>query len=190
MKEHIEKFLIVSVAFVIASSLTLGFVFPLQIILLSDSKLEICLVFLPHGVRVLSFYFLGWRAIFYLLPSSYLFLILSNHSGSQLDIFSPIVSMIACYLGYRVATLIPLFTNREFKPSLWKFFVYAGTISSLFNGISLSILQHQGAELAGITGYLIGDTFGLVVCFFILMYAFRLVRLLASTNDPHPPRAS
>ena len=190
MREHIEKFVVVSVAFVIASSLTLGFVFPLQIILFSSSKLEICLVFLPHGVRVLAFYFLGWRAIFYLLPASYLFLTLSNQSGSQLDIISPIVSMIACYLGYRAATLIPLFTNREFKPSLWKFLVYAGTISSLFNGISLTILQHQGAELAGITGYLIGDIFGLVVCFFILMYAFRLARLLATTNDPHPPRNS
>ena len=183
MKEHIQNFLIVSVAFVVASSLTLGFVLPLQSMLISGSTLEIGLLFLPHGVRVLAFYFLGWRAIFYLMPSSYLFLALSNHAGSQLDLMSPVISMVACYLGYRLATLLPILESRAFTPGLWKFLIVAGATSSFANGVALSILQHQGAEVVSLMGYLIGDISGLLVCFLILMYAFRFARLLTTVND-------
>ena len=183
MKEHFQNFVIVSVAFIVASSLTLGFVFPLQSMLLSASKLEIGLLFLPHGVRVLAFHFLGWRAVFYLLPSSYLFLTLSNHAGSQLDLMSPIVSMIACYFGYKIATLLPLLGERAFTLNLWKFLLFAGAISSFANGVALSALQHQGAEIVSVMGYLIGDVSGAIVCFLILMYAFRFARLLANAND-------
>lgn len=178
VKEHVQNFMTVSVAFVVASSLTLGFVFPLQSMLLSASKLEIGLLFLPHGVRVLAFYFLGWRAVIYLLPSSYLFLALSNHAGSELHIMSPVVSMIACYFGYRAATLLPTWRHRVFTPDLWKFLIIAGATSSIANGVALSLLQHQGAEVESFIGYLIGDVFGLLVCFFTLMYAFRFARLL------------
>jgi hypothetical protein len=183
VKEHFQNFVIVSVAFIVASSLTLGFVFPLQSMLLSASKLEIGLLFLPHGVRVLAFHFLGWRAVFYLLPSSYLFLTLSNHAGSQLDPMSPIVSMIACYLGYKAATLLPILTDRALAPSLWKFLVIAGATSSFANGVALSVLQHQGAEIVSVMGYLIGDISGLIVCFLILMYSFRFARLLAKASE-------
>ena len=183
MKEHIQNFTIVSVAFVVASSLTLGFVFPLQSLLLSASTLEIGLLFLPHGVRVLAFHFLGWRSVLYLLPSSYLFWTLSNHTGSQLDPMSPVVSMIACYLGYKAATLLPVFTDRALTPNLWKFLIIAGATSSLANGVALSALQHQGTEIVSVVGYMIGDISGLIVCFLILMYAFRFARLLAKASD-------
>ena len=183
MKEHFQNFLVVSVAFVAASSLTLGFVFPLQSLFVNASTLEIGLLFLPHGVRILAFHFFGWRAVFYLLPSSYLFLTLSNHAGSQLDLMSPVVSMIACYLGYKAATLLPILKNRALTPSLWKFLVIAGATSSFANGVALSVLQHQGAEIVSVMGYLIGDISGLIVCFLILMYAFRFARLLANAND-------
>lgn len=172
-----------SVVYIIAFSLTLGFVFPLQSMLLSNAQLEIGLLFLPHGVRVLAFYFFGWRAILYIMPASYLFLLLSNQAGSQLDIMSPVVSMVACYLGYKAATFLPISMSPELTPSLWKFLVFAGATSSFANGIALSMLQHQGTELTSLLGYLIGDISGLVVCFLMLMYSFRLARLLGSIND-------
>ena len=183
MKEHLQNFLVVSVAYITAFSLTLGFIFPLQSMLLSDFQLEIGLLFLPHGVRVLAFYFLGWRAILYLLPASYLFLMLTNYSGAELNSMSPVVSMIACYLGYKAAKLLPVFTDRVLAPSLWKFLVIAGATSSLANGVALSVLQHRGAEIVSVIGYLVGDISGLIVCFLILMYAFRFARLLAKAND-------
>ena len=183
MKEHLQNFLVVSVAYITAFSLTLGFIFPLQSMLLSDFQLEIGLLFLPHGVRVLAFYFLGWWAILYLLPASYLFLILTNYSGAELNSMSPVVSLIACYLGYKIATFLPLLGERAFTLNLWKFLLFSGAISSFANGVALSVLQHQGAEIVSVMGYLIGDVSGSIVCFLILMYAFRFARLLANAND-------
>ena len=183
MQEHIQRFVVVSIAYVIAFSLTLGFVFPLQTMLFSGSKLEIGLLFLPHGVRILAFYFFGWKAIFYLMPSSYLFWTLSNYAGSELHVLSPLVSMIACYVGYKIATLLPLPASRELTPNLWKFLVFSGAISSFVNGIALSALQHQGTELMSVLGYLVGDIMGLIVCFLMLMYAFRWARLIGSASD-------
>ena len=43
-------------------------------------------------------------------------------------------------------------------------------------------LQHIGAELLSIMGYLIGDVAGLSVCFLMLMYVFRFARLLAKVD--------
>ncbi|WP_040820503.1 hypothetical protein [Thalassobium sp. R2A62] len=183
VKDAFHNFVLVNILYVVSCALTLGFVFPLQSMLLGSSLLDIGLLYLPHGVRVLAFYFFGWQAIFYLLPASYLFLALSNSAGTDLDIMTPVVSMIACYLGYKAATFIPLFRNRALSPGLWKFLIFSGASSSLANGIALSFLQHQGAELLSVIGYMIGDVFGLCACFVILMYLFRFARLLAKAHD-------
>jgi hypothetical protein len=182
MNDHLNDFLIVSLAFIIASSVTLGFVLPLQTLLLSGSQLEIGLLFLPHGVRILAFHFLGWRAILHMLPASYLFMILTNGFGANLDLLSPLVSMLACYIGYKVGVMI--FTKRpqDLSFRMWKFLVVVGSISSLFNGIALSWLQHSGTEIIATLGYLIGDVSGLIACFLMLMYAFRLARLMGRVN--------
>jgi hypothetical protein len=177
MNEHLNNFVIVSIAFIVANSVTLGFVLPLQSLLLSGSQLEIGLLFLPHGVRILAFYFYGWRAIFYMLPVSYLFMLLTNGIGANLDTLSPVVSMIACYVGFVVGSVLITGQKKQLSFRMWKFFVVVGAISSLFNGIALSWLQHSGAEIISTLGYVIGDVAGLIACFIILMYAFRFVRL-------------
>ena len=64
--------------------------------------------FLPHGVRVFAFYFLGWRAAFYLVPASYLMMVLSVQAGIELDPWAVIVSPAACYIGFELVTrLLP-----------------------------------------------------------------------------------
>ena len=68
MKDAFLTLLIVSVAYIVTFSLTFGFVFPLQQLLLSGISTQVGLLFLPHGVRVLTLYFYGWRGMFYLLP--------------------------------------------------------------------------------------------------------------------------
>ena len=180
MSEHLNNFLIVSIAFIVANSVTLGFVLPLQSLLLSGSQLEIGLLFLPHGVRILAFYFFGWRAIFYMLPASYLFMLLTNGIEAHLDVLSPVMSMIACYLGFVVGSVFITGQKKQLSLRMWKFFVVVGAISSLFNGIALSFLQHSGTEIIATIGYMIGDVAGLIACFIILMYAFRFARLARS----------
>jgi len=182
MNEHLNNFLIVSIAFIVANSVTLGFVLPLQSLLLSGSQLEIGLLFLPHGVRIIAFYFYGWRAIFYMLPVSYLFMLLTNGIGANLNILSPVVSMIACYLGFVIGSALITGQKTQLSFRMWKFFILVGAVSSLFNGITLSLLQHSDAQIISTLGYMIGDVAGLIASFIILMYAFRLARNIRSEN--------
>lgn len=177
LKEELENFFLVSFGFAVAYSLNLGFVTPLQQMLLPNVSSSIGLLFLPHGVRIVSFYFYGWKAVLYLLPATYLFQLLSIQSGIYLDPLAPIVSLIACYLGYLIATQFINVETSQFNAKKWQFFLLAGTVSSIFNGLSLSLLHSQDFTLLSVLGYVVGDVAGLAVCFFVLIYVFRLVRL-------------
>ena len=177
MKNHFDHFAIVSIAFIVASSLTLGFVIPVQGLLSQYAVPEIGLIFLPHGIRVIAFHYLGWKAILHMLPASYLLWALSNTSGSELDVLSPLVSMIACYIGFLGATVLIKKEAIGNTISTWKYFVLAGATSSVVNGLALSWLQFADSPLSALIGYVVGDTLGLLVCLVVLMYAFRLIRL-------------
>ena len=182
MKNHVDHFVIVSIAFIVASSLTLGFVIPVQGLLSQYAVPEIGLLFLPHGIRVIAFHYLGWKAVLHMLPASYLFWALSNTSGAELDVLSPIVSMVACYIGFLGATVVVQKEDIGNKISTWKYFVLAGATSSFVNGLALSWLQFADTPLSALVGYVVGDTLGLAVCLVVLMYAFRLLRLSNELN--------
>lgn len=172
-----------SVAYITAYSLTLGFVSPLQQMLFSNVILEVSLLFLPHGIRVLSFWFFGWRAAIYLLPAAYLMMVVSAQAGISLDLWAPLVTILACLLGFLFAKAVfPDFASKRGMPN-WKYFAIIALLSSLFNSVGLTALHAHELNLLIAAGYVIGDMAGFFVCFLILMYAFRFARLLAKAND-------
>ena len=183
MKEHLQNFLVVSVAYITAYSLVLGFVSPLQQILLSNVILEVSLLFLPHGIRVLSFWFFGWRAAIYLLPAAYLMMVVSAQAGISLDILSPLGNILACLLGFLIAKAVfPDLASKRGIPN-WKYFGIIALFSSFFNSVGMTAFHAQELDLLIATGYVIGDMAGFFVCFLILMYAFRFARLLAKASE-------
>ena len=183
MKEHIQNFLLVSVAYITAYSLVLGFVSPLQQILLSNVILEVSLLFLPHGIRVLSFWFFGWRAAIYLLPAAYLMMVVSEQAGISLDLWSPLGNILACLLGFLIAKAVfPDLASKRGMPN-WKYFGIIALFGSFFNSVGMTALHAHELNLLIASGYVIGDMAGFFVCFLILMYAFRFARLLTTVND-------
>ena len=177
LKLYLTTFAFLSAAYVIAYTLTSGFIYPLQTALLPEVSEKICLLFIPHGVRILAIYYYGWRAIVYLLPASYLMWLLEVYgSGIEFSIQQPVISLVACYLGVRLA--IMLLVMRPSKPDLtaWKFLIFAGTIGSIFNGLGLSISQYQENLVQNVIGYVIGDVAGLLTSLLILIYLFKFLR--------------
>ena len=186
MKDIAYNFSLMSIAYIVTYSLTFGFVFPLQKILLSDVSTQIGLLFLPHGVRVMTLYFYGWRGMLYLLPASYLMLFLSIES-TGLNIFAPIVSLVCCYAGIQGARLLFSETiSVTFNIRDWKLLLWGGVIASIFNGLGLLLLNRIVVDeisalvfpLMDLLGYIIGDVLGLVLCLGFLMYFFRIARHL------------
>ena len=190
MKDAFLTFLIVSVAYIVTFSLTFGFVFPLQHLLFSGISTQVGLLFLPHGVRVLTLYFYGWRGMFYLLPAAYLMILLSVEQTGQ-DLLAPVVSLVCCYFGIQAIRLVFSDTiSVSLKPQDWKLMVLGGVAASIFNGLGLALLDHGQDSVAPIStrffevlGYVTGDVLGLVICLVFMVYFFRMVRHLKPMSD-------
>ena len=177
MRDTLTTFVIVSFAYIISYSLTSGFVYPIQTSLLPEVSEKTGLLFLPHGVRIIAVYYLGWKAILFLLPSTYLMWFLSVYgSGLDLHMYQPVVSVIACWIGVTLTKAIFEEKSDMLDISAWKFLIVAGAAGSLLNGIGLSLLQHNSQVGLSVLGYVIGDVAGLFASLLILMYVFRFMR--------------
>ena len=177
MRDTVTTFVIVSFAYIISYSLTSGFVYPIQTTLLPDVSEKTGLLFLPHGVRIIAFYYLGWKAVFYLIPANYVMWFLTVYGDNvKLDIYAPIVSLFACWIGVTLAKVVFEEKSEELDISAWQFLIVAGAAGSLLNGIGLSLLQHDSQVGLSVLGYVIGDVAGLFASLLILMYVFKFLR--------------
>ena len=114
---------------------------------------------------------------------TYLSLVLSIQIGVTLDYLSPLVSIIACYAGFLIASTFLTAQPKQHTIKMTTFFPITGTLASIFNGLSLSWLNFGEMDLISTLGYVIGDVVGLAVCFFVIIYGFRLARLANSLDE-------
>ena len=175
----------VSVAYACAFSLTLGFITPLKQLLLPNLSSSIGLLFLPYGIHILAFNYHGWQAILYLLPVTYLTLALSIPRGFNLDYLSPLVSLIACYVRFLIASAFITAQPKQPAVKITTFLLLTGKLATIFVGLSLRWLNFGEINLFSTIVYAIGDDTGLVVCFLMLIYSFRLGRLVHSEHTDH-----
>ena len=125
----------------------------------------------------------GGNFILYLLPVTYLTLAFSIQSGVNLDYLSPLVSLMACYAGFLIASVFITAKPKQPTIKMTTFFLLTGTLASIFNGLSLSWLNFGEMDLLNTLSYVNGDIAGLAVCFSMLIYGFRLARLAKSLDE-------
>ena len=190
IKDVLYNFSFVSVAYIITFSVTLGFIFPLQQLLLSNVPSYIGLFFLPHGVRILTLYFYGWRGMFYLFPASMLMSILAGNQ-TWWSLLPVLVSIPCCYLGVQFVRI--LFSDTisvSFAIKDWKLLFWGGVVGSVFNGFGLTLLNQtykltvdNSALLLEVMGFVVGDVLGLVFCLLSIVYLFRMIRFIKIIPD-------
>lgn len=167
----------VSFAYVAAFSLTFKVLMPLQELWFAELSSRASLLFLPHGVRVLSAWLLGWRSTIALAPGVLLaFLIVAGFGA-----FSPsrLVAML-------VAVIVPAATFQALKFLKWDLFPRSGQVPCwpciMAAGVVISVLTSLltnyafGSASEDYVAYLIGDIFGLFFLMLILMFVFRVLR--------------
>jgi hypothetical protein len=202
MSEKISKFefmvsdarnlLIVVAVYVLCHGLTALLVTPIQNLIAPDITVFASLIYLPHGVRVLATWLLGWKAVFPLFAGGYLAELLFTpaeiHSFTEPVLFWAVaVGAIAAYVGFVIMKFLGhnLYAGRN-RTMNWKWLIIVGAIASVFNSVGQLIvfsgLIVTDDLLAVQTTYAIGDLVGLVVSMFALMIIFRWIRLFANAK--------
>jgi hypothetical protein len=168
---------IVSLAYLGAFLLTFGLLMPVQRAVLPEFSHHASILFLPHGVRVLTAWLYGWRALLLLAPSSLLtHAYLYGTAGFSGGLFS------AALLGIFCATFSFWFLAKirmDYRFALarkisWREILLAGSLASVFNVVGSSYFY--GFEIQSASAYFVGDLGGLLASMVILMLGFRWMR--------------
>ncbi|WP_240482083.1 hypothetical protein [Ruegeria marisrubri] len=150
---------------------------PLQNAFFPEFASRASLLFLPHGVRVLAAWLMGWRAVIALLPG--VFIVFAYLGGA--DVFLPsrlqsiFVAVVSAPAVFHVLKVLgwDLFPRPDRAPC-WACVMVAGVLSSIL--LSVTTNMAFGSEPSAYFAFLIGDTFGLLFLMLGLFYAFRFMR--------------
>ncbi len=174
MREWASETFFASLAYVVASFLTFEVLMPLQNMFFPEYPSRASLLFLPHGVRVLSAWLLGWRAIFALLPG--VFLVFAFLGGTDVFLPSRLMAMAIAVTTVPVVFYLlkwagwDLFPRPDKKPC-WICVMGVGIVTS-FLVSGLTNLAFGSATVEYIA-FLIGDISGLFFLMLGLYFAFR-----------------
>lgn len=168
-----------SLAYLAASLITFQVLMPVQNLFFPSFSSHASLLFLPHGVRVLAGWLLGWRAVLALLPGVFVaFVALIGFDEvmqpSRLAVLAvavlvaPAVFCILARLGWDIMP-------HPDRSPCWVCVIAAGMLISVLNALLTNALIGSAAE--DYIAFLIGDFFGLLTLMLILMYLFRSLRL-------------
>lgn len=182
----------IAAVYVVCHGLTAWVVTPVQQRFLPELTVFASLVYLPHGVRVLSVWLFGWKAVLPLAFGAFLSeLIFTETSVRQLmqpvlleSIAVGALSALAAFGAFRLLGQ-RLFAGRA-RQMAWKWLLAVGAVASVFNSIGQSVvfsgLIFPGDQLPVMAVYAAGDLIGLAVCMVALMLIFRWMRLAGQSR--------
>ena len=172
-------FILISTLYVSAFVLTIYWLFPAQSAYFPEIAEYTSLLFLPHGVRILSAWLLGWRSIILIAPSALYthWLILGWAGFSVLGIMGVMCGVVSAAFAFWFMAKVGMNFNLDPDTSRhWTEVMLVGIIASILNSVGVGLAF--GHSAATVSGYFIGDVTGLFACLLILMLAFKLMRSL------------
>ena len=171
-------FIIITVIYSISFGLTIYWLLPVQQKFVPEMAAFASLLFLPHGVRVLSAWLLGWKSIVLIAPVALFthWLIFGAEGFSALGILGAMSGVICAATSFWLLAKAGLdFQVSNSKAANWRDIMVAGCLASVIN--TLGIGWMLGLDTTTMTGYLLGDVSGLFACMFILMLTFKALRI-------------
>jgi hypothetical protein len=151
---------------------------PIQNAFFPDFHAFASLLFLPHGVRVLSAWLLGWRSVLVLLPGvifTYAYLggmnvfMPSRMAGIAISVLvTPLVFQVLKSLGKN------LYPDPDRDPC-WTCVMGVGLVSAILSGVVTNLAF--GSPPMDYFAFFIGDVAGLFFVMLFLMLFFRFLRM-------------
>lgn len=178
----------------VTHGLTTLLVTPPQSRLLPDVTAFVSLVYLPHGMRVVSTWLMGRLAILLLCLSAFLaeviFTPVEIRSAAALTIRVSILVVASLALpAFEVVKLLGLNFNAVQTCRIQlKWLLIAGILASIINSVGQAIVFSGdilgGRSLAVLANYVLGDLIGLIVTILACILIFRWMRLFPKRDWP------
>lgn len=177
MPALLQETLIASAAYVGAFLVTFGVLTPVQNLFFPAFPSYASLLFLPHGVRVLAAWMLGWRAVPALAPGMLLMFlyVVGTQAFQPLRLAAMIIALVVAPATFRALALAGHdLAPRAGRVPCWPCVMGAGILVSLLGAGLVNLVLGNGP--VDYLAYMIGDVFGLFFLMMILMFVFRAVR--------------
>jgi hypothetical protein len=177
LSNWITPTLLISGAYLLAFFATFVAIMPLQDAVFPAFANYASLLFLPHGVRVISAWLYGWRSLIFLAPGA----VLSHSYLYGFAGFSPDY-MVAMFFGVFCAALsfwcfayvgMDLRVHHSNRVN-WRDVMLAGVVASILNSAGTKFFF--GNDVSTATARFVGDVTGMFVSIFLLMLLFRVWR--------------
>lgn len=159
-------------------------ILPLERLLSSDQALNASYLFLPAGVKVVTFYVSRWRSLpslfagilccyawIYMPPGSSIGLIILMSLGSTLAL--PLGYWLACHVGG-----LDLFKGWRGSPH-WVALLALVGLASIINGLALNYVWSSTPDPMLLLRFATGDVMGTLVLMLVAMFVMRRRRLNA-----------
>lgn len=168
----------VSTAYIAAFLVTSFVLYPLQLKAVPEFESYAILVYLPHGVRVLSAWLLGWRSVLALAPGA----IIANYyefdqaSWDSNHIMVFLIGIIVAALAFSLFRVVGV--NAYAMPDRmprWQTVMAVGVLASALNAVLTNLVL--GTFAIDFLAYLVGDVFGLFSLLLLLILVFRHFRI-------------
>ena len=158
-------------------------VYPVQEIIIPGSSIFAALLFLPHGVRVVSIWLLRERALIPLFFASVV-IYRSFYWYAEPFYLNYLLILTGTFCAY-IAILFFDFGKidlsvQNLSISHWRNLILLGFVASVFNAVGNSVILASSIDLESqlrtLIHYLIGDTLGVVGFLIILLALLRIGR--------------
>lgn len=179
---------VVSLFYISSFCVTFEILMPVQNTLFRDFHSFASLLFLPHGVKVLSAWLLGWRSVIALLPGVFavFWWVAGNGVFAPSRLAAIAVAVIIPALAFDIAGRLGLrVTPRARLRPCWPCIMGMGVVISVASSLLTNLALSSPPQ--DYIAYLIGDVFGLFFLMTLLMYLFRALRKRAAPGEPRQP---
>lgn len=178
-----SEFFAVFFGYVIMFALVQYVVFPLQRILVPETSIFAALLFLPHGVRVVSVWLLREKALVPLFLTHLVFYRLFYWYAEPFYL-NYLLVLTGTFCAYFALLFFDFgkidLSIQNLTISHWRSLILLGFVASIFNAVGNSVILaatiDEDIQLTTLTHYLIGDTLGVVGLLGILLVGFRIGR--------------
>ncbi|MBW3243716.1 hypothetical protein KUV57_13670 [Epibacterium sp. DP7N7-1] len=189
--KHLKTNIIVVACYILCHGLVQVVTMPIQLKVLPDVTPFASLIYLPHGVRVLTSWLLGWRAVLPLFLGSFGAHAIFHPDSmiSHLWFFDPIfllsltIGATAAVGSFELLKIIGLnLYAGPYRRVKWTGVLLVGIVASVLNALGQSF-AFSGIVVTDVVSlvfwtYVFGDAIGLLATMIVLALVFRFMRHL------------